>query len=58
MDKGGSHGGTGSRNPPVKYNQPSNPGPGGMGAIKKLAAGKVDSGPGPAQNAVGRYKTP
>lgn len=58
MKHGQSHGGTGARNPKVTYNKPSNPGSGqDMSAVKKLASGKVDSGPGPAQNATGRYRT-
>lgn len=53
-----ANGGTGSRNPKVTYNKPSNPGAGqDMKAIKSLAAGKVDSGDGPPQNSTGRYKT-
>ena len=55
--KGGSHGGTGSRNPKVTYNKPTNPQAGqDMAAVKSLAKGKVDSGDGPPQNATGRYK--
>jgi hypothetical protein len=54
----GSHGGTGANNPKVTYNKPSNPQAGqDMKALKSLAAGKVDSGAGPPQNTVGRYKT-
>ncbi len=53
----GSHGGTGANNPKVTYNKPSNPQSGqDMKALKSLAAGKVDGGDGPPQNATGRYK--
>ena len=53
-----ANGGTGANNPKVNYNSPSNPKAGqDMKAVKSLAAGKVDSGEGPPQNTVGRYKT-
>jgi hypothetical protein len=52
-----ANGGTGSRNPSVTYNKPSNPKAGqDTGALKGIAAGAVDSGDGPPQNKTGRYK--
>ena len=60
MEHGKSSGGTGARGPKPTYNKPSNPGSGAgeMAAVKRIAGGKVDSGEGPPQNSVGRYKTP